>query len=351
MKRISEKNSKILKQILNVVLVIVGTFIVAFGSAVFLIPFGIVSGGLSGFAIVIHEFMQFLDIDIIILILTWLLFFIGLIFLRWKFSLKTLISSIFYPVFVTIILRTGVGEYIVNLIVNEGVIINSSSEILEITNLNDLEAGRLIICGLLGGAFTGIGCGITFLGGGSTGGIDILAFILNKFTGIKTSTSTFIFDGSVVICGLIVNAIHESSIGFLAGLVGIFAAVLCSIMIEFIYVRQSGAYFADIITDKTEEIKDKVINDLDRSVTIYKVTGGYTNEEKICLRIIFSRDELLKVKDMIAEIDPKAFVTIGECQTVNGEGFTPLHSSKENTITGVKKLFKKKKKNNDESNK
>ena len=344
MPKISEKNKKILKQIYNVFLVLIGTFIVAFGASVFLLPFGIVSGGLSGFSLIISEFIP-LDIDIIVMIFTWGLYIVGLIFLGWKFSLKTLISSIFYPLFVSLILRSGMGEYLVRLIINTGVEINASSSVLELTNLEALEAGRMIICGLIGGAFTGLGCGITFIGGGSTGGFDILAFILNKYTGLKTSVSAFIFDGLVVIGGLILNAAKLSSIGFIAGLIGIFAAVLCAMMIEFIYDRQSGAYFADIITEKSDEIKEKIINDLDRSVTIYHVTGGYSNEEKICVRIIFSRDELLKVKDIVAEIDKDAFLTIGECQTVNGEGFTPLHSSKDNNITKLKKLGKKINKN------
>lgn len=340
--KINNRTKKILKQIYNVFLVLLGTFVVAFGASVFLLPFGIVSGGLSGFSLIIAEFIP-LDIDIIVMIFTWGLYIIGLIFLGWKFSLKTLISSIFYPLFVSLVLRSGMGEYLVSLLINNGVEINSSSSVLELINLENLEAGRMIICGLIGGAFTGLGCGITFIGGGSTGGFDILTFILNKYTGLKTSISAFLLDSSVVIVGLIINAVKYSSIGFIAGLIGVFAAVLCAMMIEFIYDRQSGAYFADIITTKSNEIKERVINELDRSVTIYKVTGGYSNEEKICVRIIFSRDELLKVKDMIAEIDKDAFMTIGECQTVNGEGFSPLHSSKENTISKLKKIGKKNK--------
>ncbi len=349
MVKFSEKQKKIFKMIFNVVLVLVGTFVVAFGASVFLIPFEIVSGGLSGFSILIAMFVP-LDIDILVMIFTWGLFLVGLIFLGRKFSAKTFISSIFYPIFVSIILRTGMGEFIVNLLVNEGVEVSSSSGILEIINLKNLEAGRMIICGLIGGAFSGLGCGITFLGGGSTGGFDILAFVLNKYTGLKTSISAFFFDGSVVVIGLIINAINYSSIGFISGLIGIFAAVLCAMMIEFIYDRQSGAYFADLITDKPNEIKERVIKELDRSVTIYNVTGGYSEEEKICVRIIFSRDELIKVKDIIADIDNKAFVIIGECQTVNGEGFTPLHSSKANLFTHAKKLKDKIKKKDKDAN-
>lgn len=331
-------NYKILKrEIFNTFLVILGTFIVAFGASIFLIPFDVNSGGVSGFALVLADYIP-LDIDIIVTILTWVLFFIGLIFLGIKFSLQTLISSIFYPIFVSIILRTGLGVNLVNLLLNDGMSVSTSSSILVVEGLSNFESGRLIIVGLLGGVCSGLGCAITFLGGGSTGGFDSLCFILNKYLGIKTSISFFIFDAIIVLAGMIKNIVDHSSYGFLASCVGIFTAVIASVIIEFVYSKQKGAYFADVITTKVDDIKDRVIKELDRSVTIYNVKGGYSNEDKTCLRIIFSRNELTKIKDLIAEIDPKAFLTIGECSTVNGEGFSPLNSSKNNTLTDIKKL-------------
>ncbi len=340
MKKIYVNFAMIRRQTVKIILVLIGTFIVAFGASIFLVPFNIISGGLSGLGIILVKFIP-IDIDIIIMIFTWGLFIIGLIFLGFKFSLKTLISSIFYPLFMSLILRTGIGDYIVSLLINDGVTISTTSGVLELVGLENLEIGRLLICGLIGGAFTGIGCGITFIGGGSTGGLDILAFILNKFTGLKTSTSALVFDAGIVIVGIIIQLVEGSSTGFLAGLIGIFAAVLCSMMIEFIYVRQAGAYFADIITNKTEQLKEKVIKELDRSVTIYKVIGGFTNEEKDLVRIVFSRSELLKIKDLIAEIDKDAFMIIGEVNLVNGEGFSPIKSSKENTLKTLKGLVNK----------
>ena len=148
--------------------------------------------------------------------------------------------------------------------------------------------------------------------------------------------------------------IENSSYGFLASLIGIFSAVLCSLMIEFVYVRQSGAYFADVITDKPKVLRDRVIKDLDRSVTVYNVKGGYSDEDRICVRIIFARNELINVKDLVAEVDSKAFMIIGECSTVAGEGFSKLHSSKDNSIKKIKKFAEDNKENeegkNDEPN-
>lgn len=342
-------NKDIFSHIFKILEVLFGTFIVAFGAAIFLVPFDIVSGGLSGLGIILAEFIP-IDVDIIVTIFTWILFFVGLFFLGPKFSLNTLISAIFYPLFLSIILRTGISDYIIALLINEGMSIENSSGVISIVNLELLESGRLIIIGLLGGVLTGIGCGITFIGGGSTGGFDILAFVLNKYTGLKTSTSALIFDVIVVLSNLVFQLVNKSSYGFLASLIGIFSAFLCSMMIEFIYVRQSGAYFADVITDNFDELRNQVIEKMDRSVTVYNVKGGYSDENKICVRIIFSRNELVSVKDLIAEVDKKAFVVIGECSTVAGEGFSNLRSSKENFVLKIKSLKKKKKNDNEENN-
>jgi len=343
----NEKTLKMLHQVHKFIMVLIGTVILSFGSAIFIVPFEIVNGGLSGLSLILNEILFFeIDIDILITILTWILFFIGLIFLGIKFSIKTLISSIFYPVFISLFLRTGVAEYIVKLLINDSVGISMSSGVLTLTNLSQIDTGVLILVGLIGGAFTGIGCGLTFIGGGSTGGLDVLAFILNKYTGMKTSSATFIIDGLIVLGGIIIGLVNKNyaSYKFLSSLVGIFSAVICSIMIEFIYAKQNAAYYADIITDKIEEVKSEVIKKLDRSVTIYTVKGGYSNENKTLVRIIFAKNELLFIKDMIASIDRSAFMLIGECNMVNGEGFSPIKSSKETTISQIKEIKKKNKK-------
>lgn len=326
---------KVAKIVWNFFLILLGTFILAFGTAVFLVPFDIVTGGLSGLGIILHAFLP-IEVDTVVVIFTWVLFFLGLLFMGPKFSLNTLISSIFYPIFLSLILRTFISQDIVSLLINKGMEATFENGVISINGIENFESGRLILCGLIGGAATGLGCGITFVGGGSTGGLDILAFILNKFFGIKTSVATFLFDGIIVVAGIVLNIAESNSIGFLASLVGIFSAISCSLIIELVYVKQKTAYFADIITEKVEEIKKFVVKDLDRTITIYEVKGGYTDEIKHCVRIIFPRNELYKIKDLIARVDEKAFVIYGECATVNGEGFSPVKQQKMKTLKDIK---------------
>ena len=335
-KKIKLTKKQVLSSLWKVFLVVFGTFILAFGSGVFLVPFQIVSGGITGIGVLLSSF---LPVDVTAYIFTWGLFVIGLIILGVKFSLTTLISTILYPVFLTIFLRTGLARNIVQLMLDSQNIqlldemwINGS--IINIENLG-INEGIILIAGIIGGACVGIGCSLTFIGGGSTGGLDILTFIINKFTGIKTSTVFFSIDATIVGIGLILDIVGKRGFNFVAGLVGIISAFICSLMVEIVYVSKEKAYNVDIISDY-----------LDRSATVFDVVGGYSAENKKLVRITFNRREYVKVKDGIAQIDPDAFVTFTQTILVGGEGFTRLQKSNTNSINTLQKFIKNKK--NDE---
>ena len=152
----------------NTALVILGTVVLAFGTAVFILPMNIVSGGLSGLSIVIDKIVaiEAITVDGVILVLTWALFFIGLFILGKAFALKTLLSTLIYPVAVSLFLRLAEPD-----------MMNGFFCLAEHPN-GDLA---LVIAALVGGVFVGLGCALTFMGGGSTGGVDIIAFSVCKF--------------------------------------------------------------------------------------------------------------------------------------------------------------------------
>ena len=333
----------VLKNIWHIFLVIAGTIILAFGSGCFLVPFNIISGGVTGFALLLKDFIP---VDISAAILTWLLFFLGLIFLGVKFSITTLISTILYPVILSLVLRTGLAEHVVGLILNQSVGGGWFEDGLIIPSvLSTVDTGKLLICGLLGGACVGSGCSLTFIGGGSTGGLDILSFIINKFTGIKQSILFFMTDSIIVGVGLIIDLVKGDSTLFVAGLIGIIAAFICSFMDEVIYVSKEGAFNVDVITDKPQEIIDYAKNEVNRSATIFKVQGAYSGEEKTMVRITFNRREYMKIKDGIAKIDPHSFATFSQTMLVGGLGFTKMKTSDSNMIKDAKKAINDHKKN------
>ena len=182
---------EIIIQLKNLALVIFGTLVLAFGCAVFVVPFELVTGGVTGLAIVIdHAFGSLIPIDYLIGIITWGLFFLGLFFLGTDFAIKTLASTIIYPIAISLFLK------LVDPSVMNGVLYLQGSAHADIA---------LIISALFGGLCIGTGCALTFMGGGSTGGVDIIAFILCKyFKKWKSSTVIFIVDATAVVLGLFV---------------------------------------------------------------------------------------------------------------------------------------------------
>jgi uncharacterized membrane-anchored protein YitT (DUF2179 family) len=146
-------------------LVVVGTLVLAFGCAVFVVPFDLVTGGVTGLSIVVdHIIRSAIPIDLLIGIITWGFFFLGLVFQGREFAIKTLASTIIYPIAISLFMD----------IVSPDVL----GGILYLDTTSDLA---LIISSLFGGLCVGTGCALTFLGGGSTGGVDIIAFIICKY--------------------------------------------------------------------------------------------------------------------------------------------------------------------------
>ncbi|MBR3999457.1 MAG: YitT family protein [Clostridia bacterium] len=158
-------NPKLLKNIKSVLLVITGTLVLALGTAIFIIPFDLVTGGISSIAIILHKIIPVLSIDLLITLVTWTLFFIGLICLGKGFALKTLISTIVYPIGIMLFSKlTDPGVF-------GGIFDLQTSAYSEIS---------ILLAALFSGVLVGTGCALTFLGGGSTGGVDILAFLICK---------------------------------------------------------------------------------------------------------------------------------------------------------------------------
>lgn len=344
--KISEKKKRVLHTIFNLLLVLLGTFILAFGTGIFLVPFNINTGGVAGLSIVLSK--TGIPVDIWSYIICWSLFIISFFILGYKFTLSTLLSTIFYPIFLSIILRTSFSFNIVNLLSGasnelEFAVLNNGVIYLDPAFLETLNAGRLLLISLFGGLLVGLGCGITFIGNGSTGGLDIIVFILKKYLNVNVSITTFAIDGSIILIGMIIDLVSTGGDFFITSLVGIVGAISCALAIEIVYNGLETSFICDIITSKSEEINAYVQKELERTVTIFKVVGGYSKEEKTMIRLVFSKREYTKIKDAIAKIDPDAFITFSKAKLVTGEGFSKNESSNKNLISDIKKLKNRKK--------
>ena len=288
---------RVLKLVNNYVAIILGTFLLAFGSVIFLTKAELVAGGVSGIAIIIQHFVSVQIYDYLVAALTVLFWFIGLIFLGKDFALKTALSSLLYIGFTFIFKRVLFFDELAKTFAGEQL------------------AGNLILCGIFGGVFIGGGVAITFLGGGSSGGIDVVQLLLSKYTGIKESVSGFLIDGIIILVGMFSMQLWVQS------LCGILSSFVTAALIEIVYIKNQTAYQVDIISDKWEEISRYAQDELERGATIIRAEGGYKGEERVILRVVFDRFQYEKIKKYIASVDPKAFVTYTQTNAVFGEGF------------------------------
>ena len=297
------KGYELMQTIKNIALTVAGTIVLAFGVAVFIVPFELITGGVSGLALIFEAAIPLeLSVDVYVTILTWSLFFLGLFILGKDFALKTLISTIVYPIALSLFLRL------------------SDPAVLDgFFYLGSMEHGdlHLLIAAVFGGVFVGAGCAITFLGGGSTGGVDILTFIICKiFKRAKSSVVIFIIDASIVVFGMFITK------DLVITLLAVSSAFVAAFVIDYVFVGSSKAFVANIVSDKYEEISDHVIKTLDRTTTVIDAIGGYSRETKKIVMVTFTVRQYSELINIIYKTDKNAFVTISQAHEINGEGWT-----------------------------
>ena len=304
---------EILLQLKNFALVLIGTLVLAFGCAIFLEPPQFVAGGVTGLSIVIDKLCQVSDvylpligrtefIDILVFCITWGLFFLGLIFLGKDFALKTLLSSIFYPL----------GFSLFGKLVDPNVL----GGFFDIFGDPEYASISLLISAVFGGLCVGTGCALTFLGGGSTGGMDILAFmicqVMKKW---KSSTVILALDAFIVLISLTVN-------NLVITLLGVISAWIAATVIDKIFIGGNAAFTAQIVSDKYEEINIAIREEINRTTTKLVGFGGYSGAPKTVLSVTFTMRQYADLLRVINHIDSTAFVSITRAHEINGEGFT-----------------------------
>ncbi|MDP5275896.1 YitT family protein [Chengkuizengella axinellae] len=272
-----------MSQILEYLHLIIGSFIVAFSFNLLLNPNEIASGGVVGISTILYSLFNFEPA-----ITQWLinipLFLAGIVLLGKKFGIKTAVGSVIMPLFVLM-----------------------TSDLTPPTN-------NLLLATIFGGIGIGLGLGIVFRGRGSTGGIDLAAQIIHKYTGLSLGLSLAILDGLVILTAGILISPEKA----MYALIGLFVT---SRTINAVQIGFSYSKVAYIITKETEEVQEAIINQLDRGLTKLSGYGGYTEEEKIVFMVVVGQTEVTKLKTLVRSIDPNAFIILSDTNEVLGEGF------------------------------
>jgi uncharacterized membrane-anchored protein YitT (DUF2179 family) len=286
---------------INYSLIILGSFILAAGYVFFITPHKIVPGGVFGISIVIHYLTQGLfhfapkglPVGLMGFIMNIPLTIIGIKILGPRFGIKTILGFF---------LASGFIDLLTALWGND-----------------PLVPGDTLLSSIFGGVLIGVGLGLIFKSRATSGGSDIIAMIIAKYTKISPGQLLIYIDSTIVLIGLI--AFRDWRIPMYSWIViFITGKVLDAILTGANYDKSLF-----IITDKYQEIRDKIINDLDRSGTLIKGIGLFKESEKKVIFTTVNRRELVMLESFIREIDEHAFMTVFDAREVLGEGFKPLN--------------------------
>ena len=190
-----------------------------------------------------------------------------------------------------------------------------------------------ILIPVIAGGLEAVGLGLVLRYGGSTGGTDIVALMINKYWPVSLSTVFLLSD--VVICGLLLLLPDKNFSDMCYGLVEV---VIFSLVIDIVVGGKRSSYQLMVFSEKYDQIADHIIQNMDRGVTVLKAQGWFTKQDKNVLWILINQRQLSELSRVIKELDPRAFMSISPTRNVYGEGFEEIK-------TGVQ-LKKKNKKNN-----
>ncbi|MEA3423469.1 MAG: YitT family protein [Bacillota bacterium] len=276
------------KKINEYIWITVGVLILSFGLLWFLFPSNLAVGGLTGFVMVINHYFPMVPRGILLLVFNVFLLIIGFVFIGKEFGAKTIYSSFTLSAVITIVEK----------------FLPVTKPIVDDVFLN-------LFFGILIG---GIGIGIVFYQNASTGGTDIIARIINKYYSVDMGKSLLLADFIVVLGAIF-------AFGVELGLYAMLGIILNSIVIDNLIEGFNSKHLITIVTNHTDEIKDFIINDVNRGLTVYEAKGGYTERNIKVLNAVMSKRDFIKLKKHIAVIDPNAFFTVSMVREVFGHGF------------------------------
>lgn len=293
------KTNKVLNVIWDYFLISFGTLLYCMAWCSFLIPNGISAGGLTG-ACTILQFAtngaipvanSFFVMNVILLIM-------GVMVLGNAFGLKTV-----YAILLSSLLLKVLPDY----------------HFLEAVPGNFLFIDNKLLIPVVGGLIEAVGVGIIFSHGGSTGGTDVIALIINKYWPLSPGkvylyTDLFIIASILLVPG---KSFQDMIYGYIT-------MITFSTMLDFVLMGSKSTVQVLVFSDKSKELAEHIMKNLNRGVTALKSIGCYTGKDKDVLLVIVRKSQISQLSKVIKEVDNKAFVSVAPASSVYGEGFDEL---------------------------
>ena len=270
----------------NDLLIALGLLVAAAAYRMYLVPNQVVAGGFTGVGQLLNHLMG-VGVGTVNILLNVPLFLISMKSMGIKFGVRSLIAMV-----------------LLSLLIDHIPLPPATDD--------------MMLAAVYGGAISGIGFGLILRGSATTGGTDMLASLLHRIMPVlRVSYGIFFFDGLVIIA---------SAFAFepQAAMYGLISTFLCNVLIDLVLEGPNSAHSFFIISDKSEEIAAKILKEMDRGVTALEATGMYSHTRKQVLLCVVSRFETLRLRRIIFEADPRAFVISNKTNEVLGEGFKPV---------------------------
>ncbi len=286
------KRRKVLMALFNSVILVLGNALYAFAVAAFVMPSGIVVGGVTGISIFLEKFIPDswpIEVSYIVFAINVALFILGAIVIGKRFAITTAASTVLYPMFL------GVFE--------------------KIFAKSALIPGDLILNAAVAGLLIGVSIGIVARTGASTGGMDIPPLVINKLTGAPVGTTLLCFDVVVIATQLIKSDLTHV-------LYGVVMIVINSFVINQVMVMGNEKIQISVISNNLEEVRAAILTDMHRGITLISSRKGLTGEPCEMVMTIISTRQLARAKRLILDVDPHAFMIVTRVSEVNGNGFS-----------------------------
>ena len=244
-------------------------------------------GGATGIGLAITHYLP-MNLSVVIFIINIVLFLLGAVTLGRTFAVTTIVSTFVYPVFLAV-----------------------AQSIPGITTLTD----NMMLASLYAGLLLGVGIGLVVRQGASTGGTDIIALVLSKYLHGPVAVFMYIVDFIVLGVQVIFSDVEQILYGILT------LIIMTMVMNQVVLFGQSQIQLF-IISEKYEEIREKILKDLDVGATMVYIEKGYSQEQQKGVLCVIPHRKLYAVNEVVKKIDDKAFTTITQIKEVKGRGFT-----------------------------